>query len=372
MTSKIDTSTPCTEAGQRKAPSGANIMKKILQPTLLAFSMAWSLSAGAQDDDFGVLVMAHGGSPEWNQGVLDTVAPLTARHNLEVAFGMADAVSMQEAVTRLEERGADRIAVVRLFVSGESWYERTEQILGMRDGAPARGEAAGHPEHMAADAHAGHGAAASQDAHAGHGGGVPDGSAGATRAAADTDSHAGHMAAAEPAASAGMGHSMEFWRIDTDAEFALSKPGLADAEEMADVLLARATALSSNPAREDVLILAHGPGDDAENERWLASMDERAELIRDTHAFRRVKVATLREDWEEKRVAAEQEVREFVTNANATGGTAIVIPYRVHGFGPYQRVLEGLEYVADGQGLIPHPGVTRWIEAQIAILEEEL
>jgi len=137
-------------------------MKKILQPTLLAFSMAWSLSAGAQDADLGVLVMAHGGAPEWNQGVLETVAPLTGSHNLEVAFGMADAVSLQEAVTRLEQRGADRIAVVRLFISGESWYARTEQILGMREGAPARAEAAGHPEHMAADAHAGHGATANQ------------------------------------------------------------------------------------------------------------------------------------------------------------------------------------------------------------------
>jgi len=369
MTSKTDTSTPCADAAQRKASPGANTMKKILQPTLLAFSMAWSLSAGAQNDDLGVLVMAHGGSPEWNQGVLDTVAPLTGSHNLEVAFGMADAVSMQEAVTRLEQRGADRIAVVRLFISGESWYERTEQILGMREGAPARGEAAGHPEHMSADAHA----AAGQDAHAGPGGNTsndsPDGSAGATRAAAAADPHASHNMAAAPAS---MGHSMEFWRIDTDAEFALSKPGLAEAEEMADVLLARANALSSNPAREDVLILAHGPGDDAENERWLAFMDDRAQSIRDTHAFRHVKVATLREDWEEKRVAAEQEVREFVANANATGGTALIIPYRVHGFGPYEGVLEGLEYVADGQGLIPHAGVTRWIEAQIAELEEQL
>src|SRR5690606_24507656 len=183
MTSKTDTSTPCADAGQRNASSGANTMKKILQPTLLAFSMAWSLSADAQDSDLGVLVMAHGGSPEWNQGVLDTVAPLTDDHNLEVAFGMADAVSMQEAVSRLEQRGADRIAVVRLFISGESWYERTGQILGMRDGAPSREEAAGHPQHMAADAHAGH-ATASADAHAGHG-----------AAAASQDPHAGHGAA---------------------------------------------------------------------------------------------------------------------------------------------------------------------------------
>lgn len=361
MISKNDTSRSCASAGSETTPHGAKTMKNILKPTLLALSMAWSLSAGAQDSDLGVLVMAHGGSPEWNQGVLDTVAPLIDDHNLEVAFGMADAVSMQEAVSRLEQRGADRIAVVRLFISGESWYERTEQILGMREGAPTREEAAGHSEHMAAEAHADHDAD------------TPDGSAGATRVAAEADSHAGHnMVATEQAAPAMMGHSMEFWRIDSEAEFALSKPGLAEAAEMADVLLARANALSTNPAREDVLILAHGPGDDAENERWLQFIDDRAQLIRDTHAFRNVKVATLREDWQEKRLVAEQEVREFVANAAATDGTAIVIPFRVHGFGPYARVLDGLDYVADEKGLIPHEGVTRWIEAQIAQLEAEL
>lgn len=47
---------------------------------------------------------------------------------------MADAASLQEAVGKLEVRGAKRIGVVRLFVSGESWYERTRQSLGL--GAP--------------------------------------------------------------------------------------------------------------------------------------------------------------------------------------------------------------------------------------------
>ena len=37
---------------------------------------------------------------------------------------------------------------------------------------------------------------------------------------------------------------------------------------------------SRTPEKEDVLILAHGPGDDAENQRWLASIDARAAEIR--------------------------------------------------------------------------------------------
>lgn len=268
------------------------------------------------ENDFGVLVMAHGGSEEWNAGVLESVEPLRKRFPIEVAFGMADAASLQTSVRKLEERGARKIAVVRLFVSGESWYERTEQILGIRAGAPAR--------------------------------------------AAEAQVHAGHTAHA--------GHSMEFYRIDTRASFALSRSGLADAPAMGRVLAERARTLSKAPQHEDILILAHGPGDDAENARWLAKLDERAAAVRESAPFRRVEVATLREDWPEKREAAEKLVRDFVSRASAERGSAIVIPFRVHGFGPYESVFQGLTYARDGRGLIPHPAVTQWIEEQITQL----
>lgn len=266
------------------------------------------------DDRFGVLVMAHGGSPEWNRGVLESLAPLRNRYDIEVAFGMADAASIQAAVEKLEARGARRIGVVRLFVSGESWFDRTAQILGIQSGAPPR-------PHHAHDA-------------------------------------AGHE-----------GHGMEFWRVDSDATFAMTTEGLADAAVMGPVLADRARALSRDPAHEDVLILAHGPGDDAENARWLAAIDARADYVRAALPFRRVEVATLREDWPEKRKAAEDRIRAYVARAAQEGGRAIVIPYRVHGFGPYAKVLEGLDYASDGKGLLPHPNVTAWIEDQIRLLE---
>lgn len=264
----------------------------------------------------GVLIMAHGGNPEWDAGVLEILQPLREKYALEVAFGMADAYSLQEAVSRLEHRGISDIAVVRLFISGESWYERTRQILGLAAGAPAREQ----PD----------------SAHAEHG---------------------GHHAAA--------GHRMEFWQLESQANFSMSTEGLADAEEMSDVLLTRAQDLSRNPALEDVLILAHGPEDDAENERWITSIEERTVKIRQQGNFNTILVATLREDWPEKREVAQQQVRDFVAASRAAGRTPIVIPYRVHGFGPYEKALQGLEYVADGKGLIPHPAVTRWIEGQI-------
>lgn len=275
---------------------------------------AWADEGG---EDFGVLVMAHGGGETWNGEVREMLAPVDADYPLEIAFGMADAVSLQEAVDRLEARGADRIGVVRLFISGESWYERTQQILGIEPGAPVRPE--------------------------------PD-------AAGDADGQGHH------------GMRMEFWRLDTDAAFALTTEGLAEAPEMGEVLVERARGLSEMPENESVLILAHGPGDDAENRRWLDWIDDRADTLRQALPFRDVRVETLREDWPEERAAAEERIHAYVAAASEGEGRVIVLPYRVQGFGPYAEVLEGFEYAADEQGLLPSVEVERWVRRQIAQL----
>ncbi len=296
---------------------------KLIRWTVLSLIVLTSASGAraqqtspAESDGFGLLVMAHGGTLEWNQAVLDAVTPLAQRFPVEVAFGMADACSIQASVHSLEAKGVRKAGVVRLFVSGESWYERTEQILGIKEGAPSAGKA-----------------------------GAPCG-----------DAHGSHAAHG--------GHSMAFFRVDTGLAFALTKEGLSEAPEMGPILAERAKALSQSPAKEDVLILAHGPGDDAENERWIANIDARAEAIRKALPFHEVSVMTLREDWPEKRVAAEEKVKAFVGDAAREGRRAIVIPFRLFGFGPYDKVLEGQEYAADSRGFLPHENVTRWITRQ--------
>jgi basic membrane lipoprotein Med (substrate-binding protein (PBP1-ABC) superfamily) len=130
--------------------------------------------ASAASTDFGVLLMAHGGDQAWDREVAQAMAPLRQEFPLEIAFGMADAGSIERAVQRLEAQGAQRIGVVRLFVTGESWYERTEQILGLSPGAPAR------------------------------------------PADADRTAHGGH--------------AMSFWRVGSAAAFALSREGLSEAQ----------------------------------------------------------------------------------------------------------------------------------------------
>jgi hypothetical protein len=88
----------------------------------------------------GVLVMAHGGSSEWDAAVETAVAPLAAELPTEIAFGMARRETLQEAVARLEGAGVDRIAVVRLFISGSSFLHRTQYFLGLRDDPPSHME----------------------------------------------------------------------------------------------------------------------------------------------------------------------------------------------------------------------------------------
>jgi sirohydrochlorin ferrochelatase len=259
------------------------------------------------DHSIGVLVMAHGGGAVWNAEVETMLAPLAKDYPLELAFGMAEAASLEGAVKRLEARGANKIAVVRLFISGESFMDRTEQILGLAPGADPK---------PAPSAHAGH------DAHAGHG-----------------------------APAGGMSHDMALWRIESKSSFAISKEGLADAPEMGAVLVER--------------VLAHGPGDDAEDQRWLKMIDQRAESVRRIAPFKKVQAETLREDWPEKRVVSEARIRAFVEAGSKDGGRVIVIPYRVAGFGPYAGVLKNLNYVADSKGLLPSTEVEHWVRRQV-------
>lgn len=248
----------------------------------------------------GVLLMAHGGGPEWNTTVEDAVAPLRSAASVTVAFGMADRATLQQAIRQLEADGVTRVVVVRLFVSSESFLHNTEYLLGVRPDPPPLGD----------------------DASA-----MPD-------------------------------------PVERKVSVALSRHGLSESARMGTVLVDRVRGLSVSPEDESVLILAHGMAGDSIDRELVSRIDGLADLVRASAPYRAVQVETLREDWEERRVLAEQRIRAFVEAGTWNGGRVIVVPFRVAGFGPYRDVLAGMDYVADGTGLIPHPEVTEWIREQ--------
>lgn len=252
--------------------------------------------AAPGDGGQGVLIMAHGGGAAWNDTVIEAAAEARHEGPVVVAFGMAHPVSMQQGVDALDELGAERVSVVRLFVSGESFRTDTRYLLGLSDEEPEL-----------------------------------------------------------PWVKAPLAH---------DLEIATHEHGLMGSPEVSQILLTRALDLSEDPAGESVLLIAHGMGNEGENDRVLDNMRLAAGRIAEK-GFAEVEVAALREDWEEARVAAEAAIRSFVESRAAAGRRVLVLPYRLSGFGPYAKVLEGLDYVP-ADGLLPHDAISRWIERTAA------
>ena len=258
--------------------------------------------------DLGVVVMAHGGGPDWNASVSEAVAPLRERLPMAIAFGMANPVTMQAALDSVTRAGAQQVAVVRLFLSGASFLHQTEYLLGLRDDPPE------HPILM------------------NHGGPAMRGA-----------------------------HSLEPLRVSVP--ILLQKDGLSDHDETWRIAVDRAEEVSVDRVTEEVLLLAHGAGAAEDNRRILDRMESAVAAYR-AAGFRDAAAFTLREDWPEARAQAEEAIRRWVTDRTARGSRVIVVPYRLSGFGPYAEVLHGLEYMP-ADGLLPHPLVTSWIEGAI-------
>jgi len=253
-------------------------------------------------EDLGIVVMAHGAGEYHNERILKAVEPLRKRYNLEVAFGMADVETLQAAIDKVEARGARRIHVLRLYSISRALKAETEFVLGLTS---TRG-----PMN-----------------HSGKGG---------------------------PS------------RVRSGALLSTGG-GFDDHPLIAEVLLQRVLEVSRDPDRETVILLGHGAGEDEEDQFWIEQMEKWAEFIRAKapRRFRAIKVATVREDWPEKRERAVAQVRWMIEDAGRDGGRVLVISTRIAGAGPYRRFLAGLDYVLNDQGIAPHPNLTRWVEEQI-------
>jgi sirohydrochlorin ferrochelatase len=308
---------------QSAVPAGAELLTAAPPPEpWLGTWMAREANRAVKPDKraTGVIVLAHGSDYHWNETMRETVRPLEAQHPVEYVFSMADQPLIERAVRRLEARGARAAVIVRVFGLQSSFRDDVERMIGadIEGGADA-----------SANAHVGH--------HAGHGG------------------HGGHGGASAQVPPA---------RIRTP--LALATAGGVEAHPLfARALLERAKALSREPQKETVILVAHGTGDDRRNQQWLEILGSIAAQIKaDGTPFRSVRFATWREDWPDKRGPWIQSVRQMVDEAQRDGGRAIVIPARTNGTGPERTFLEGKQFEL-GQGFAPHPLFMRWVDEQV-------
>jgi hypothetical protein len=149
--------------------------------------------------------------------------------------------------------------------------------------------------------------------------------------------------------------------------------GVEDSPHFAAALLDRAQALSQDPERETVVLVAHGDGDDATNARWrnllgsLATQMKRAGGDR----FRAIEVGTWREDWPAQREPEVKAIRALVSAAAENSGRALVIPARTTGQGSEPEFLDGLTFEL-GSGFAPHARFDAWLEEQVALGVKQL
>ena len=95
-------------------------------------SQSGAASSGGASSSVGILLLAHGGSKEWNANVEAIAAEAGKSQPTEVALGMADRTTMQAGIDKLTERGVTQIVAVPLFVSSHSSViESTRFLLGL-------------------------------------------------------------------------------------------------------------------------------------------------------------------------------------------------------------------------------------------------
>src|ERR1700722_18409565 len=208
---------------------------------------AQTAAGSGTSSSVGILLLAHGGSKEWNASVEAVAAEAGKSQPTEVALGMADRTTMQAGIEKLTARGVTQIVAVPLFVSSHSSViESTRFLLGLRADAPA--ELADY---------------AAMDMGHEHGGGHGDGPASSANSAA-AGADAGAQDKTKPVV-----HTVPIKMA----------PALDRHRILADILADRAAAISKNPAKEEVVLVAHGPNEDSENALWLADLGAVAKLV---------------------------------------------------------------------------------------------
>ncbi len=279
----------------------------------------------AAKPDYGILMLAHGGDPAWNAEVERLRVRVDSSVPTELALGMADPATLQAAVDRLERRGAARIVAVPLFVHSRSEVmDQTLYALGLSDKpSEVLREASERMKTMK----------------------MPPG----------MPMHHMHL------------FSLERVRLTVPVAVA---PALDSDPFVSRVLLDRAKALSRDPARETVILVAHGPVDDAAVAAWEKSLAAHAEAVRAGGKFRAAVYAILRDDAvPEVRARAVAAMRALVASASGNGGRALVVPVLIARGGIEDKIprdLSGLRFAWSGSALLPHDGFAAWVLSRAA------
>ena len=285
----------------------------LLCATVLA-APGWAGTQGSPDPDasVGTLIVAHGGGPTWDARVEEIARQVRLPGPVGVSFLMGPGAKthrFQDAVADLVRRGARQVVVVPMLVSSYSGhYEQIRYLVGERDSLD---------QEML---------------------------------------HHLHMSGIE--------------RAPGTVPLRLTK-AVDDAGEAADVLADRAKSLAVDPAKQALFLVGHGPNSAEDYAEWMANLRRVADTVRVRTGFRSVLTDLVRDDAPAPvRAEAVARVRELIQlQHQLTGREVVVVPVLIStGRVSTEKLpqdLKGLPMSYTSEGLLPHAGMARWVEARV-------
>jgi len=157
-------------------------------------------------------------------------------------------------------------------------------------------------------------------------------------------------------------------RVKTDAKIVFTKSPASD-PRMGEIMRDFSLEVSKDPAKDRLIIVSHGPERPEDNPAELARLEAHAKTIRNTSAFKDVKVLSIEDDAvPEIRAARLAELRGMVKEATDAGREVVVVPMILTRGGFHARLkkdLDGLTFNFANRGLIEHPLFQDWINAMV-------
>lgn len=283
-----------------------------LAALLLGTSAQAQRPAAPAGSTVGTLIVAHGGGPAWDARVERVAREVRLPGPVGVSFLMgpgAKSRPFQRAVRELVDRGAREIVVVPMLVSSHSGHY--DQIRYLARELDTLDQTMMHHLHM---------------------GGIE--------------------------------------RADSAIPLRLT-PAMDDSPEVAEVLAARAAALATDPAKQALFLVGHGPNSAEDYAAWMANLRRVADTVRARAGFRSVLLDLVRDDAPPPvRAEAVSRVRELISlQHELTGQPVVVVPILVStgkvSTEKLPRDLEGLPMVYTSEGLLPHAAMARWVESRV-------
>ena len=279
---------------------------------VLPATRADAQSGPAPSATVGTLIIAHGGGPAWDALVKKVAGEVKLPGPVGVSFLMGPGAKdhrFQDVVRDLATRGAREVVVVPMLVSSHSGhYDQIRYLVGDLDTLD---------QEML---------------------------------------HHLHMSGIE--------------RPDGSVPLRLTR-AMDDAPEIAEVLAERARALATDPTRQALFLIGHGPNSAEDYAAWMANLRRVADTVAVRAGFRSVLLDLVRDDAPPPvRTEAVLRVRELIRlQHELTGKPVVVVPVLVaSGRVSTEKLpkdLKGLPIVYTSEGLLPHAEMARWVESRV-------